>query len=71
MVKRNSPWVVIYIAHSSKRREAVTRLLTNEGFMVKARGIAKALDGEDECYEILALSSEAGQAREILQEAGL
>lgn len=70
MRKHDSLWVVIHMAHSLKRCDAAVELLSGEGFMVRSRLIDKALDGGEDCYEILALNSEAKEARDFLRERG-
>lgn len=71
MRQSNSPWVVIQVAHSQARAEAAQGLLIREGFMVKIRPVNKALSTGGVClYEIMALTSEAEEARDLLQENG-
>lgn len=62
MQNKDSLWVVIHMAHSLRQAERMEELLTREGFMVRTRPA-----GEENCYEVLALTSEAREARDILQ----
>ena len=70
MKKGNAVWVIIHIAHSKDGARAVVERLTREGFMVKARPLERSLSSGDACYEVLALNSEAREARECLRDAG-
>ena len=70
MGKTKAMWVVISMAHSESRAKAAYELLTREGFMVKTRVVAKTLSSGEACYELLALTSEAKEARDLLQESG-
>jgi hypothetical protein len=58
------------MAHSERRAEDAQALLTREGFMVRIRPVAKTLAGEC-CFELMAIKTEAKEAREVLQENGL
>ena len=69
MQKNESLWVVIHMAHSQERADQALELLTREGFMVKVRPVNRAL-GAEACYEVLALNSEAKEARDLLHEMG-
>ena len=68
MKHNDARWVVIYMAHSKERADAVSRMLTDEGFLIQTQ----AVDGEPDaaCHEVLALTSEAREARDLLQENG-
>lgn len=70
MREKNSLWVIIHMAHSEARANAAVDLLTREGFMVKTRPVNRALGSGEACYEVLALTSEAKEARDILQDMG-
>ncbi|MEF9894313.1 MAG: hypothetical protein RSJ41_07130 [Clostridia bacterium] len=70
MKKLEPVWVIIHMAHTQQRADQAVELLTREGFMVKARPVARALSSGDTCYEVIALSSEAKEARDILRDAG-
>lgn len=63
-------WVIIHMAHGEERARVVFELLTHEGFMVKTRPVAKALSPSVQCFEVLALTSEAQEARDFLRESG-
>jgi class 3 adenylate cyclase len=68
-MKKSAVWVVIQMVHGEeKAREACDRL-TGEGFMVRFRSLSG--ETEEQVYEVLALSSEAREAREALLEWGL
>lgn len=70
-MKQGEPaWVVIHMAHSEKRACAAVDALTREGFLVKSRTVSRALSAGDNCFEVLALKSEAKEARDLLQEMG-
>lgn len=71
MTRRDSLWVVIHMARTKSQSDAAARLLRDEGFVVKTRSIDKAYDYGGDCHELLALYSEAKQARDLLHEAGL
>lgn len=63
-------WVVIHIAHSREKAEQARALLSGEGFLVRVQPVSQSVSASDQCFELLALSAEAGEAREVLQEAG-
>jgi hypothetical protein len=63
---KDSLWVVIHMTHSLGQAEHMKELLTREGFMVRTRPA-----GEESYYEVLALTSEAREARDILQDSCL
>ena len=62
-------WTVIHIAPNRAQAEMVKSLLESEGMMAEIRpaGISMLGDG---LFEVMALESEAEEAREILCEAG-
>ena len=62
-------WTVIHIAANRAQAELVKSLLESEGMMADIRpaGISMLGDG---VFEVLALESEAEEAREILCETG-
>lgn len=64
-------WVVIGIAHGGQRAEQARELLTREGFVCRLNPIARATSSGEVCFEVLALASEAQEARDILMENGL
>ena len=70
MKSTGAVWVVIHMAHSEQRSEIILDLLTKEGFMITVRPVSRTLSAGDACYEVLALASEAKEARDFLQEAG-
>ncbi len=67
--RKEAGWVVIHMAHTQQRAEQIERLLDGEGFLIRVRPVARALSG-DSCFEVLSLSSEAKEARDLLQERG-
>ena len=69
MMKREARWVVIHMAHSEEKAREIRDRLTQEGFMVEFRPVSGDVGGQ--VYEILALSSEAREARSLLSELGL
>jgi hypothetical protein len=62
-------WTVIHIAANRVQAEMLKGLLESEGLMSEVRpaGISMLGDGD---FEVLALESEAEEAREILCETG-
>ena len=62
-------WTVIHIAANRAQAELLKGLLEGEGLMAEIRpaGISMLGDG---LFEVLALESEAAEAREILCETG-
>ena len=69
MKKRTALWVVIQMAHSEEKAREIQERLTQEGFMVDIRPVSGDVGGQ--VFEILALSSEAREARSLLAELGL
>ena len=70
MMKREARWVVIHMAHSEEKARAIRERLTREGFMVEVRPVSGDVGGA-QVFEVLALSSEAREARALLAELGL
>lgn len=68
--KDEAGWIVIHMAHSATRAEELAHLLAREGFMVKTRVVAGVLSAGDHVIEVLALPSEAKEARDFLMETG-
>ena len=69
MMKREARWVVIQMAHSEEKARAIRERLTQEGFLVEVRPVSGDVGAQ--VFEILALSSEAREARSLLAELGL
>lgn len=69
MTKIEARWVVIHMAHSEDKARQIQERLTQEGFLVNTRPVAGDIGAQ--VYEILALSSEAREARSLLSELGL
>ncbi len=69
MKKKTAVWVVIQVAHSEEKASEMQERLTREGFMIQIRPAAGDVSGQ--MYEVLALSSEAREARALLAELGL
>lgn len=66
----DSKWVVIQMARSADQAEQLKRMLTEEGFMARVRPVARQLASGDNYHEVMALSSEAQEARDFLMEKG-
>lgn len=66
----SSKWIVIQMARSAEQAETLQRLLADEGFMVRVRPVARQLASGDNYHEVMALSSEAQEARDFLLEKG-
>ena len=62
-------WVIIYIAHGDNAAQAVQQALETEGFLCRINPIARG-GAAEACYELLTLSQEAQEARDLLQEKG-
>ena len=69
MKNGGAKWVVIHIAHSEERAARASELLEREGFLVRVNPIARSITA-DPCFEVQALSCEAQEARDLLQENG-
>ena len=63
-------WTVIHIPHGRENAERIQRTLEDEGFIVRLRP-ALTSAGAQEDYEVLTISSEAGEARQLLLSKGL
>ena len=68
-MKKSAVWVVIQMVHGEEKAREVCDRLTGEGFMIRTRPASGEAD--EQVYEVLALSSEAREAREALLEWGL
>ncbi len=68
--RMKTKWVVIYIVHGEAGAEAARALMDREGFLCRIEPIAKGASGGEACYEVLALPTEAQEARDTLQENG-
>ena len=66
MADNESLWRVIYIAHSASAARQVEQILSSEGFLVRIRQAER----ESALYELLALESEAREARAFIMEKG-
>lgn len=71
MRRSDSLWVVIHMARGEARAESARSALEKEGFLVKARPVARSVSSGDGYVEILVLSSEAQEAREVLNDLQL
>ena len=69
-LNRDDAWVVIHMAHSAGKADEFEALLTREGFLVKLRPVPSALVGDEGLVEVLTLSAEAAEARNLLVEMG-
>ena len=65
-----SSWMVIHIAHGAQRAQIVQNLLEAEGFLIRKRSVGVSA-GEENTFELMALTSEAKEARAFLIEADL
>ncbi len=63
-----SKWVVIYIAHGEAAVAAIRNLMDREGFLCRIEPITAS--GGEVCYEVMALPTEAQEARDTLHESG-
>ena len=61
----SAQWKVIHIARNEDSARDSRRFLEEESFLVRFRRIASGAAGGD-CYEILTLSTEADDARQLL-----
>lgn len=68
-LKGGGLWLVVYMTHSRQRAETVERLLSEEGFLVRAAELNRAVFGSG-TFEISVLESEAQEARKLLLENG-
>ena len=67
----DSKWVVIQMARSADQAEQLKRMLTEEGFMVRVRPVARQLASGHNYPEVTPPSSEAQAARDFLMAKGL
>ena len=70
IAKQDGNWVVIHIARGAAKADRACDVLSGEGFVAKRRPVS-GLDGDDGLQEVLALSSEAKEARATLIEKGI
>jgi len=63
-------WTVVYLAKNKKIADKISRLMTNEGVLVKLQPVNKNIGEEDSYVEILVLESEVEEAHNILYELG-
>ena len=63
-------WTVVYLAKNKKIADKVSKLMTNEGVLVKLRPVNKNIGEQDSYFEILVLESEVEEAHNILYEFG-
>lgn len=68
-MKKSAVWVVIQMVHGERKARETREKLTGEGFMIQIRSLSG--ESEEQVYEVLALSSEAREARKALLEWGL
>ncbi len=68
-MKKSAVWVVIQMVHGETRAQQLAQRLTQEGFMIQLRAVSG--EAEETDYEVLALSSEAREARNTLLQWGL
>jgi len=59
-------WVAIHLASGKPEADRIVQILTDEGILVKINLIYKDVSSKGNQYEILALKSEAIDARNIL-----
>lgn len=64
-------WMVIHMTKSETAANDAKDCLAQEGFMVKLRPVYRAVSAQDNYFELLALRSEAEEARQLLVERGL
>ena len=70
-MKQNiKPWITIQVMHSAETADAAREYLESEGFLVNVRALAHSVSQGENCFEIMVLKSEAGEARELLMERG-
>ena len=69
MERNAARWVVIHMAHSEESAMEIRDRLKGEGFMIDVRPVSGEVGAQ--VFEILALSSEAREARTLLTELGL
>lgn len=64
-------WIVIHMVQSETAANEALAFLTAEGFMVRARPVYRSIGSDDNYYELLALRSEAHEARRLLLEQNI
>jgi hypothetical protein len=68
VVKEGGPnfmWAVVYLAHGKEEAEKIKNALSEQGILVKVKGVAKDKNGNG-LFEILVPQSEADDAMMIL-----
>lgn len=70
MTRGQPNWVVISIAHGSDPAERSRQTLEREGFAFQLKPVAHTSSGEP-ITEVMVLSCEAREARDVLRESGL
>jgi len=70
-MKKAAHWTVIHMTGSGEKAERILSALREEGFMVSARRMSRAMSGNENDYEILCIDSEAKEAHQLLIERGL
>ena len=70
MKKNAARWVVISMVHGEDRALEAEQMLTREGFMVRLHSVYGENETGEQLYEVMALSSEAKEARQMLLEKG-
>ena len=63
-------WVVIHIAHSDESAETIRELVLREDFLCRVNPLSRSASSGDSCYEVMTLTSEAQEARDMLHEHG-
>ena len=63
-------WTVVYLAKNKKIADKISRMMTEEGVLVKLQSVSKNTGDEDSYFEILVLESEVEEAHNILYELG-
>lgn len=63
-------WIVIHMARSQREAQRLSDKLTDEGILVKLKPVYKNKSEQENYYELMVLSSEAEEAREIFLEKG-
>lgn len=64
-------WMVIFLAHTRLRAEAIYEQLLQEGFLVRLSPVYRAVSDSENYYELMVLKSEAQEARQMLLDKGL
>ena len=68
---QGAQWKVIHMAHSEKNAKEILALLEGEGILARSKQVYRAVSSEENYYEIMALGSEAVEARQLLIENNL